>query len=608
MKCSWRISVRNEKGEVNEFTPENKPCFDVTVDERGGKSRLVCRGVPPELSIVRIVFPAIEVNLTDETNVLLAESQGLLVGKLASTPEFTFRPGSPDYIYETRFRSMKFAAIMNPNIFIGIDDPEYFSKSADVYRSPDRKTLHFDIVSYSSEMPFYVELKPFSGDWFDAAMIYKNSCPPLKKLRTPSPLRDIAVWLWNRDRADNVIPPAEQLMADSGVPVALDWYWYHKNPYDTGYPDYYPPREGVENFTAALARLKRAGIFTQVYTNGFLWDTLNADWNQGGSEGVIKDENGNITATSFNVFMKHPMAYMCGCAEKFRAKLIEQISMLAACGLEGIYVDMIGCATMQFCYNPDHPHAPGGGSYMAAGYRKLLRDLHKKLPELLISTEDCNETYMDLVDSVISVMSPSGERYGVLPPFEFVPAFSAVHHGDCAMYGSSAHIDGVPPFDSLWPQEGKWRHEMDWNAIAPDQFFVELGRSLIWGQQPMAANLRPEHLTDPKLTDRYNFICETAKLYYANREWLFDGTMLRPPRLECAEHDVTFIIRFIFTEEGSYRTVSRRMPAILHSLWKNDRGETALFMLNYTAMPQKYKCGEISGEIPPHSYCVKKSI
>ncbi|MDD4816572.1 MAG: DUF6259 domain-containing protein [Victivallaceae bacterium] len=607
MKCSWRIAVRNGNGATTEITPESAPLFDVAIEECGGGRRLVCRNVPPELSIVRIVFPAIELEMTDDTAVLLSESQGLLVTGLVSTPEFTFRPDNPDYIYETRFRSMKFAAVMNPHLYIGINDSECFSKSADIYRSADRKTLHFDIVSYSSEMPFSVELKPFSGNWFDAAMLYKHNCRPLKKLRASTPLRDIAMWLWNRDRADNVIPPAERLQADSGVPVALDWYWYHKNPYDTGYPDYYPPREGVEKFTAALARLKRSGIFTQVYTNGFLWDTLNDDWSQGGSEGVIKDENGEMVATSFNVFMKHPMAYMCGCAEKFRAKLLEQISLLAACGLEGIYVDMIGCATMQFCYNPDHPHAPGGGSYMAGGYRRLLRDLHAKLPSLLISTEDCNETYMDLVDSVISVMSPSGERYGVLPPFEFVPAFSAVHHGDCAMYGSSAHIDGVPPFDSLWPQEGKWKHEMDWNKIAPDQFFVELGRSLIWGQQPMVANLRQEHLDDPKLADRYKFICDTAKLYHANREWLFDGAMLRPPLLECGKHDVTFIIRFIFTEEGSYRTVSRHMPVILHSLWESPNGEKALFMLNYTSLPQKYKCGGISGEIPPRSY-VKKLI
>ncbi len=48
-----------------------------------------------------------------------------------------------------------------------------------------------------------------------------------------------------------------------------------KSPFDTGYPDYFPAREG---FAELVARLKRAGYLTMPYINGRLWDINAASW------------------------------------------------------------------------------------------------------------------------------------------------------------------------------------------------------------------------------------------------------------------------------------------------------------------------------------------
>ncbi|MEA4862487.1 MAG: DUF6259 domain-containing protein [Victivallaceae bacterium] len=599
---SWRVEAKTTDGATAVYSPENPPPFRAEVVENDGWSKLVIAGVPEDMTVTKIVYPAIAVPMTDGTKVLTTESQGLLISDIASHDKFTFKPDNPDYVFETRFRSMKFGAILSPNIFIAIKDDRFFPQYGDIYRSPDRKTLHFDVITHSDEMPFEVKLLPFEGGWYEAAVLYKQFKRKASALRKNSRMRDIGFWLWNRDQISNVVPPTLQLAQDSGVPVALDWYWYHKNPYDTGYPDYCPPREGFEAFTKAIAELKQAGVFTQVYTNGFLWDMENADWKDGGEECAVRNEKGEIVSTAFNVFLNHEMAYMCGTGKKFQAKLLSEIEKLADCGLDGIYIDMIGCATMEKCYNPAHPHRPGAGSYMAEGYREMLSELHRRRPELYLSTEDCNERYMDVVDSVISVMSVSGERYGFVPPFEYVPAFSVAHHGEQTMYGASAHIDGIPPYDSMWPQDGRWKHEPDWNAIAPEQFFVELGRGVIWGQQPMAANLRPEHLADQKLASRYKFICDTARFYFENRDWLYDGEMLAPPPVECAATSVAFVSRYIFTKEGTYKLARRVMPVLLSSAWRAPDGRKALFLLNYTDSPHKFVCGKIKGEVEPHSF------
>ena len=201
-----------------------------------------------------------------------SESQGVKVGKLKSHEKFIFKPEDPDFIYESRFRSMRFAAIMfkEESLFIGLDDTSTFSKSADLYRDSKNGKLFLDIITpmpldgKSTQMqPYEILLTSFKGDWYEAAMLYKELLP-LERKRLPRKkdlLRDVAIWLWNRDHSSWVIPPAEQLQKDSGVPVALDWYWYHQHPYDTHYPDFYPPREGVEAFTNALSRLRNDHIF-----------------------------------------------------------------------------------------------------------------------------------------------------------------------------------------------------------------------------------------------------------------------------------------------------------------------------------------------------------
>ena len=104
----------------------------------------------------------------------------------------------------------------------------------------------------------------------------------------------------------------------------------------------------------------------------------------------------------------------------------------------------------------------------------------------------------------------------------------------------------------------------------------------------MVANLRPEHLTNPALKERYDFICSTAKFYYANRDLLFDGKLLHPGVMECGKTRVEFIVRYIFTEEGTYKVVYRDVPNVLHGVWQNQSGESALIVLNFTDKPQKF--------------------
>lgn len=454
----------------------------------------------------------------------------------------------------------------------------------------------------AGRLPFASSVRRFAGDWFEAAQIYRQwavQTPHYRKRIRRNAMRDIAVWLWNRGGAEHVIAPAEKLAADSGVPVALDWYWWHHNPYDTDYPDFWPPREGEAAFREAVARLKRKGIYTQVYVNGLAWDIDLPDFAEDGAREIVVERDGTPHAVEFNCYTHHKLGYMCGEAPTFQQRLRELVDKLAACGLPGVYLDMIGCAAIHPCYNRAHHHAPGGGSYHARGYRKLIAGLRRDHPELHWSTECCNETFLDSFDSAI-VLASSMERCGTQDWIDCVPVFSAVYHGATALFGNYALPDGMPPWDPLWPPRERWQNEQHWDEVYPDQFYLEMARTVIWGMQPTVCNFQLRH-TEGRFRPMYDFLIRLVKFYYENRDFLYDGRMLAPGGFECPEHEVGFLQRGLFTTEAKHTILCKKLPAVLHSRWAAPDGRRALVMINYTTQAQNCRDGDAVYELPPRS-------
>ena len=212
---------------------------------------------------------------------------------------------------------------------------------------------------------------------------------------------------------------------------------------------------------------------------------------------------------------------------------------------------------------------------------------------------------MDCVDSEI-VLSPSYERCGNQEWIESVPAFSAVYHGGVAVFGNYALIDGIPPWDPLWPAREKWKNERDWHAECPDQFALELARTVAWGMQPTVCNLTMEHIRDARFADDYQWIISLARFYHAHREFLYDGVMLSPDGFECAEHEVRFLQRGLFTTEDKLNIQRRMRPVILHSVWQAPDGRKALVMLNYTRSSQTASYSGQNYTLPPRTaHCIE---
>ncbi len=559
--------------------------------------------------VEEVIFPRAEMSFDDETTILLPVSQGRVLKNLTGEWDEATLGRT-----EGRYRSFRCTAAYTrgQGIYFDCRDAGFYNKGYRWRKEGDKlvyKHIHYLPLDGKSSftLPYRCGVTAFEGEWFEAAMIYKKWAVQQiwykNALREKNPLKDISMWLWNRGRIDYVFPPTEKLADDAGVPIALDWYWWHHNPYDTDYPDFWPPREGVEAFKNAVKRMNDRGIFTQVYINGRTWDLDGPSYHEGGADEIEIRRDGSEYAVAFNSYNHHRLGYMCGEAPVFQRKMADLVKTLCDSGLPGVYLDMIGCTTGSCCYNPKHKHAPGGGDYNITGFRRMMEMIKKENPGKLFSTEDCAENWLDLFDSMIVLFSTSSERMG--DNTSFVPAFSAIYHGTNALFGSYALPDAIPPWDELWPAEDRFpaEDEKDWNALYPCQFFLELARDITWGMQPMICNFQMKHAEDPRFAEVYKYILDTAQFYYANREILYGAEMLSPGKLECAAIDADFIVRGIFTHKEHLRTIHKKdLPAICHSVWRNPAGGRVLILANYTPEKQNFSFEGVSGTMEPRSY------
>ncbi len=143
-------------------------------------------------------------------------------------------------------------------------------------------------------LPYQAILGSFEGDWFTAAEQYRSWATNqvwaresrLASGRTPEWVLDTGMWVWNRGRSAGVLDPAIALREKLGLPVRAMWHWWHGCAYDTGFPEYLPPREGVESFTNALARAHQQDVRAIVYMNQRLWGMTTESWKREGAETV----------------------------------------------------------------------------------------------------------------------------------------------------------------------------------------------------------------------------------------------------------------------------------------------------------------------------------
>lgn len=435
----------------------------------------------------------------------------------------------------------------------------------------------------SYRMPYEAVVGVYEGDWITASKIYREWVINQKwcakgKL---SQRKDIPKWYlntpiwfvsWTEGLTTNkMIPLAKYL----DVPTAFQWYGWTENPFDTYYPDYFPP---VEGFSKMARQLQSAGVKIVPYINSRIWDMNSKSWSNEHPQDaackapfmlfddLISYSKWNTCAWQDLAIMKehwadNPFAIMCPTTKVWQNKLSEIVTrMVSELGVNGVYMDQTASCQPAYCFDPTHGHPLGGGHHWIDGNRKGIELTHENArkinPDIILTTEDFAEPYIDVFDGLLAINTSS-----IIP--DHIPLFDYVYSGYCLLYGQGTGSSGL-------------------------SFKMGNARMFLWGEQMGWFDPNTVNLESPEA--KYLKVLCKSLVKESVKKFLFYGEMVRPPKLE-GDNPV------LSTPWGKNEK-KLEMAAVSHSAWKGEDGALGLVFtnldntshtINYTLDPIQYQ-------------------
>lgn len=495
-----------------------------------------------------------------------------------------------------------FEQALGPGLYLAMNDTAALRKRIDFFGDgaggAGVELTHyvetFEAARRLFELPYEIIAGANRGGWFVAAERYRHWALAQAWARnsraraslTPAWMRETDLWVWNRGRSENVLAPAVALRQQTGLNVNVFWHWWHGCSYDSGFPEYLPPREGTDMFASALSAAHALDVRAMVYMNQRLWSMPTKSWSERGAERyAVKGADGTIRREIYNTFTKAPNASMCIGTEFWRdtyADIAEQA--YHTLGIDAIYMDQ-ACSSLA-CYDATHGHPLGGGSFWMKGFQTLAGDIRFRCADrggIALAGEGCGEAWLPHLDAMLS-LQVSMERYANPGDWDPIPFFHAVYHGYGIFFGNYASLT-MPPYDELWPPEFAPKEPLALlDRKFARQFRMEHARSFVWGQQPTVANFRPSHLEDR--AEEMAFVLQLARLRRDLTKYLQEGTMLVPPTFDSPTAVLDMSRLSIYAgQQGALREFQREYPLVWAAAWRAADGNTAISIVNIDDAP-----------------------
>ncbi len=562
---------------------------------------------PPELSVRHMQFPRI-VSIRRQAAEYLAAPVWL--GQLATDPcaQLCVTGGNArrhtwHYPGQLSLQCLAYYRDGASGLYAACDDTAATRKGFTVWGTPLGQ-LGLELIHYPPAFGLHADrcapsyqvlLGTFQGDWITATERYRAwalqqpwaESSRLRRGLVPDWLLDTGLWVWNRGRSPGVLGPAATLQQCAELPVSVFWHWWHGCPYDIGFPEYLPPREGTEPFKQALAQAHGQGLHAIVYMNQRAWGMSTRSWQDEGAERyAVKGEDGKVQPEVYNIFTRQALASMCLATpfwrDKYAALADEVLNELR---VDGIYMDQ--ACSHRACFDSDHPHPLGGGDSWMKGFQQLTQDIRRRVGSdrpIVLAGEGCGEAWLEHLDLMLT-LQVSRERYASpTDRWEVIPMFQAVYHPYAVTYGTYSSLT-MPPYDDLWPAEFAPAQPLTTlDRKYSRQFYLEQARAFVWGQQPAVANFLPRLLQERPTEIEY--LIRLAQVRQRARKYLLYGTFLRPPDLGAPEVTSDFSRLSIYAGQQSRLTsFTRRHPLAIAGAWQAEDGDVAVVLASVADQP-----------------------
>ena len=572
---SLRHIIKNELIKLWFSDSENFGDLTVVVtgkpDEKGFSWQVDVINESTDFSVIRVSYPMPRIAASP---LHLFEPNG--AGRVFMNTEinkYSFR-----HPYPHPYAAMQYMAVWSERrgVYFGIHDPRASMKnlSADAEGGEALMRAEFQAIGAGNMQNSFslggcARWEIFDGDWYDAALIYRDFVrdhaewlPVKGRPDTPDRFKDVGFWIADyipnsesqRDARPMVLAAISekfgndywfeaplQLRRELGVPIAYHVYNWHEIPFNINYPHFLPARE---KFLDGMKKLKDGGVYVLPYINSVSWEKNDADegfaenFDNTGIRGAALKKDG----TTYDVIYPQRKANgketvlvpMCPTFPRWHTLIGDVARTLEQeYGVDGVYFDEIAAHEPYPCRNKSHAHLPGGGSYWSESYNLMFeRIAAKKNPDSFYFTEDNGEPYMKAFDGYLTWIWRFDNN---------VPAYPLIYAGYIQMVGR--YTDGKNRDDDLL-------------------YRYHLAESLLFGQQLGWLNAHVVYNED-----RLAFLKKIVGTRYENRMLFNAGHLLRPPKIE------TSLAPLVSSDSN--------MRQVLSGVWQLDDGSrTVLFCVN----------------------------
>lgn|GEM_PF-6204251 len=541
-----------------------KTCINGTLSIRDGEDKIrfhsSARVIGNKYGLRSIEFPQIPVYPPDEldaqarTYLFWPRGNGAMLLDPFHSNYFKERePGGPwhqigSMCYPDTQMCMQFLGLCTdrsgPLFYLAAEDPNNRPKIFQVEHREDKsglRSLAFRVIDYANNTgktrrwmtPYDVVISPGTGDWFDAAVKYRNWAGDQSWTRetherldkgTPEWFKRCSIWVKPDLGADDPVT-MDALRAVSnifpGQDVAFHWYNWHGCQFDDDYPDYFPPRAGEAAFIKLVAELKAHKLHAVPYIQGEAVDCCSDMYEREQLyKGAVRDMGKPAPRMTDFPGAKSVLVGMCQGTKIWHDKLMEISDRLFSYGVDGIYFDSNTGGGA--CYAPDHGHTPGYGYFFDQGRNKTLRDIRKmawdKYKRKVVLVPECfGEPNVGVYDGFLVYQSGSG----ITP---VIPLIDAVYGDVCARFGQYRA-------DNAWELFG--RTEGGWS------FYHLVGSHFTWGRQLGWYHPTVRDVGWYNAAGLESFRLKLASARLTAHQYLIEGKMMRAPVIDTSLPMVT---------------------------------------------------------------------
>ena len=483
--------------------------------------------------------------------------------------------------------TMQYMAYYNQRygLYFGFHDPDASPKTFQATHGDKSVTVAGKTLAANHTLagndwayPGEFALTLYQGDWYEAAMHYKNWVGEHANYRVNDSrernerfrkFASVDVWttqaIWDKNHKrefkatdiSRIMGDLKDQLDQSGTDIMMGAYWLapygHLNEYQ--FPEFIPSETTKTINQNLTEKYRNHNIQFSIYTNGYLYDEQIENprpelpaFSEMRASAALQENKRDIWEQDWegpNGSMR-PYARMCPTQARWQDILANMHrTYLSPMNLQGVLLDQVTAATNEPCYNVDHHHPLGGGHYWRDGNVALIHKLRTAYHDnRYFVSEAFNDSLVNEIEGYETLYFVDQNQ---------VPAVQAV-------YGDKVEFIG--------PRSGTGTYDAD-NS---ENLYGTQALTFAYGNIP--GYFYPD-LAQPGTDTRQRalaYVRKLATLRHKLREFVAYGQMQKPLELPGAIPALTI--------PKTGHTPSITISAIQSSVWKNSGNKLALVFVN----------------------------